>query len=107
MRAGKLDREIVIQVLSTSVNPSGTPVQTWTMLATMRAQLVQQSTEEFIRGGAVAETAIIFRCRFIAGITTSHRVAYAGQAFNIKEVKEIGRREGLELRTVSVGEAAS
>lgn len=101
MRAGKLDRQIVIQVYSNTVDGYGTPVETWTQIATVRAQVVQQSTEEFIRnGGAAPETAIIFRTRFIDRVTTSHRVLLDGQTFNIKETKEIGRREGLELRCI-------
>ena len=65
----------------------------------MRAQLVQQSTEEFVRNyGDDAKTSIIFRTRFIAGITTADRVSYDGNAYDIRELKEIGRRDGLEIR---------
>lgn len=102
MRAGKLDRSITIQSFSNTVDSYGTPVETWTTLATLRAQIVQASTEEFIRaGGASPETVVIFRTRFIDGVTTSHRVVSAGRNLNIKEVKEIGRREGLELRCIA------
>ena len=100
MRAGKLDRTITIQGFTNTVNDYGTPVETWTDKATLRAQIIQSSTEEFIRGGAVDETAIIFRTRWLAGVTTSDRIQYEGEAFNIKETKEIGRRKGLELRAV-------
>ncbi|MCJ8053892.1 phage head closure protein [Shinella curvata] len=100
MRAGKLDRTIKIQGFTNTVNEYGTPVETWTDKATLRAQIIQSSTEEFIRGGAVDETVIIFRTRWLASVTTSDRIEYEGEAFNIKETKEIGRRKGLELRAV-------
>lgn len=100
MRAGKLDRSIIIQRFTSEPNEYGTPVETWATVATLRAQIIQSSTEEFIRGGAVDETVIIFRTRWLAGVTTADRIEYEDQAFNIKETKEIGRRKGLELRAV-------
>ncbi|MGE0853648.1 MAG: phage head closure protein [Hyphomicrobiaceae bacterium] len=105
MRSGKLDRTITIQAFTADVDDYGTPAPTWSDVATVRAELIQASTVEFIRAfGASDENIVIFRIRWLAGVTTSHRVVYDGQGFNIKELKEIGRRKVLELRTVSVGE---
>jgi SPP1 family predicted phage head-tail adaptor len=100
MRAGKLDREIVIQTYSTAgVDAYGTPTEGWIELATVRAGVVQSGTEEFLRAyGENSEMAIFFRTRFLDGVTTKHRVEYNGSYFNIREVKEIGRRKVLELR---------
>lgn len=103
MRAGKLDRVITIQRFTSSLDEYGNPTgMVWTDVATMRAQLVQADTEEFIRGyGASDETTNIFRTRWLGGVTTADRVAYAGQFHNIKDMKEIGRQRGLEIRTVA------
>lgn len=104
MRAGKLNRTITIQRFTSTVDDYGTPVEAWTDVATVRAQIVQQSTEEFIRGfGASDETVIIFRIRWLDTITNADRIAYGGINHNLKEVKEIGRRNGLELRCVASG----
>ncbi|WP_296435576.1 MULTISPECIES: head-tail adaptor protein [unclassified Rhizobium] len=101
MRAGKLDRLIKIESFDPNgVDDFGTPTATYIPLATLRAQVVQASTEEFIRNGAEDETVIIFRTRWLAGVTTADRVVYEGGYFNLKEVKELGRRNGLELRAV-------
>lgn len=100
MRSGKLDRTIKIQGVTNTVNEYGSPVEVVTDKATLRAQIIQSSTEEFIRGGAVDETVIIFRTRWLAGVTTADRIEYEGGEFNLKEVKELGRRKGLELRAV-------
>lgn len=102
MRAGQLDRLIRIDHYSTdAVDDFGTPTPAWTLIADgVPAQIVQASTQEFLRGGASEETAIIFRIRWMAGVTLSDRVTYEGQVFNIKETKEIGRRKGLDLRCV-------
>lgn len=99
MRAGKLDRVITIQRFTNTVADDGAPVQTWTDVATVRAQLVQSSTDEYIAGrGAADKAVVIFRIRWLDGITNADRVSYEGTIFNLKETKEIGRRKGLELR---------
>lgn len=99
MRAGKLDRVITIQRYTATVDDYGTPGFAWTDFATMRAQRVQASTDEYIRNyGAADETVVIFRTRWLDGVTNADRVAYEGSFFNLKETKEIGRRQGLELR---------
>lgn len=104
MRAGKLDRTIAIQRSEDSQDDTGNPVFVWSNVATLRAELLQAGTEEFIRAfGANDETVIIFRTRYLAGVTTADRVSYQGGFYNIKELKELGRREGLEIRAFSSG----
>jgi SPP1 family predicted phage head-tail adaptor len=100
MRSGKLDRTIRIDRYSAgAVDEYGTPTAGFTTLATLRAQIIQASTEEYMKAaGATDETAIVFRTRYLAGVTNADRIHYEGGFFNIKEVKEIGRRNGLELR---------
>lgn len=102
MRAGKLDRTIAIERKTETVSPAGTVVTAWTNLATVRAEIVTQSASEFLTGFGEAENGtIVFRVRYLAGITTADRVTYAGQAYDLKEITEIGRRRGLELRAVA------
>lgn len=103
MRAGRLDRTITFQRLTSAPDDFGTPVETWTEVATLRAEVVQASTSEFIRAGAVDETVIVFRIRYLAGISNADRVVHAGALFDVKEAKEIGRRRGLEIRCVRSG----
>lgn len=104
MKAGQLDRVIEVQRMTTVIDDYGTPTQQWAKLVTLRAQKVQSSTDEYIRGaGATDETVIVFRTRHYDGITTADRVSYAGQFHNIKELKELGRRQGLEIRTQLLG----
>jgi len=38
--------------------------------------------------------------RWLDGVTTEHRIVYEGDAFDIKETKELGRRRGLDVRCV-------
>ncbi|MER9422596.1 phage head closure protein [Mesorhizobium sp. M0317] len=104
MRAGKLDREITIEGVTTAIDEYGNTVDAWMPRATMRAQLVTASTEEFQRAyGASGETAIVFRTRWLDSVTVADRVTYEGAHHNIVETKEIGRRRGLEIRTKRIG----
>lgn len=104
MRAGKLDKTITVQRFASAVDDYGTETQAWSTVATVRAQVIQSSTEEFLKAfGTTPESAIVFRIRHRDGIVLADRVAYAGRAYDLKEIKELGRREGLELRCVAAG----
>lgn len=104
MRAGILDREIVIQAWQAGEpDEFGTVEDIWAPFATVRAQLVQATTDEFLAAyGETDKTVVIFRVRWLDGLTTEHRVVYAGKPLNIREIKEIGRRKGMELRCEEV-----
>lgn len=103
MRSGKLDRKITIQEPTTGFNEYGAPSSTWADVRNLRAELIEESTEEFLANyGARDEAVRIFRTRYVAGITTSMAVLFDGDRFNIKEISNIGRRKGLELRCVEV-----
>lgn len=106
MRAGQLNRRIQITRTTTLPNPHepwvpGEP--TTVVVATLRAAQVQQSTEEFMRSfGESQETAIVFRIRCRSDVLLTDQVVYAGKAHEIVEVKELGLRDGLELRLRAV-----
>ncbi|UXT48174.1 phage head closure protein [Agrobacterium tumefaciens] len=99
LNIGNMDRRITIERETETVKPSGSVVKAWTPVATVWAEVLQQSASEFFTGYGEAETgSVIFRVRFRPGITTADRVTYDGTAYGIKEIKEIGRRDALELR---------
>ncbi|CAM1632654.1 phage head closure protein [Bartonella sp. M0177] len=100
MKAGKLTHVIrIVKIDQSGIDDFGNPITEKVPLATLRAEIVQQSTEEFIRAyGASDETIMIFRTRFINGVNNSCLIEFNGRTFNIKETSEIGRREGLEIR---------
>lgn len=104
MRAGKLDRTIRIERMEKGIpTATGTRVPSWTEFATVWAELVKWSASEFSTGYGEAENGtVIFRIRYLGGITTADRITYEGRAHDIKEIAEIGRRHGLEIRAVAV-----
>ena len=99
MRAGNLDRVIDIQQLTlASPDLYGAVVPTWTTLATMRAQLLQHATDDReAERGHTADVVRRFRTRWLDNVTLESRVAYDGQQYQITQIKELGRRRGLDL----------
>ncbi|MBP2446383.1 phage head closure protein [Rhizobium leguminosarum] len=99
LNIGNMDRRITIEGETETVKPSGSVVKTWAPLATVWAEVLQQTASEFFTGYGDAETGtVIFRIRYRPGITTAERVTYDGTAYGIEEIKELGRRDALELR---------
>ena len=105
MRAGNLDRSIVIESRTTALDLYGAPADAWATFATMRAQLMQYVTadRETSRGN-VTDTIVTFRTRWLDAVTLDHRVVYEDEAFTIRQIVEIGRRVGLDLKCERVGQ---
>ena len=98
MRAGTLDRVIVIQRKTTEQDAIGHPVETWSTLATVSASFRGLSGSESIRAGrAVAAETGIFTIRYLTGVTVQDRISYGGKSWDIENLREIGRREALEI----------
>lgn len=102
MRSGKLDKQIKLQRFTAIPDGHGGYDEVWADFATLRAQMVQATTEEFIRAyGASDETVAVFRTRYLAGVKTADRVVFRDLHYDIKEIKEIDRQKGLEIRAVA------
>ncbi len=99
MRAGKLDKTIRIKSTTWVDDGFGGQIPTTTYRENLRAQVVEASTDEYIRAAGIStERIAIFRTRFIDGVTLIDKVEYDGLEYDLKQIKEIGRRRGLELR---------
>lgn len=102
MKAGRMIYPITVERSTSEPNEYGTPVMVWQPIAQLRAEIVQQTTEEFLRNAGVSdETAIVFRTRHADNITNADRIIFAGQTYDIREVKQVGHRKGLELRATA------
>ncbi len=101
MRAGSLDRTIIVERLTGEVLDSfGVPVDVWTVVATLRAQLLKNEAPENITNGGATESIDVLRTlktRF-ANVNDHDRIAYEGALFDVIDVVELGRRRGLEIR---------
>lgn len=99
IRAGDLDRRISVQRATFTIDPEyGEEVPTWETIATVSAAVKQISGREFLAGNAeVNEQRAVFFIRWMPGVTVLDRVVYLGAPFDIDDVREVGRHEGLEL----------
>lgn len=99
MRAGRLDRTIILQRETETVSPAGTVTSTWTDFAILRAELVSNVFAEVARAYGDGEGAdLVLRIRHYHGLTTKDRLVYAGQPYGINAIVELGRRRAMELR---------
>ena len=99
IRAGDLDRQIVIVRAA-----PGTPDEfneapvTWPVFATVFAKFSQTGGREFFSAQEVmTERRATFLIRWRSDLLMTDQVQYGGLQWQLAELREIGRREGLEL----------
>lgn len=100
MRAGDLDRQIVI-VRATDGPPDefNEGVPTWTPFATVFAKFAQISGREFFAAQEImTERRATFTIRWRNDLLITDQVQYVGLQWLLAEMREIGRRDGLELQ---------
>jgi SPP1 family predicted phage head-tail adaptor len=98
MRAGILDRRVVIESYTTAQDEVGEPVKSYTTLDTVWAQVRPlRGQERFVAQQEYAEVTTRFRLRHRTDIDEKMRLVYGGDEYDIVAILEIGRREGLEI----------
>lgn len=101
MRAGKRDRRITFQALTDGQDALGGLTETWVNLATnptVWAGMRQLTGREFFAAQQVnAEIDTIFEILYRSDLTPKMRIVYDSKNYDIREVKEIGRRKSLEI----------
>jgi len=98
IQAGKLDRSIVIEE-PTQGSPGGIGerAETWTTKHACRAQVISVSGNEVLKAGAERAVRVArFIVRWVSVVETD-RVVYDGLNWTILHLRELGRREGLEI----------
>jgi SPP1 family predicted phage head-tail adaptor len=105
MRAGLMDRVLILQRVTTAATDSGAVSETWNNVVTLRAQLVSTAIDEINKAqGDTTNINVTFRTRWCHDVRLSDRLIFQDQLFNITQTKEIGRRRGLEIKAIRVGE---
>lgn len=113
MQGGRLDRRIDIETFTATQLPSGQQVESWSKLVSRRAASVTPvgGGERFTADQFVARQQVEFRIRYssvVANVSPLDRIIYPAstdaespslepQIYDIIEVSEIGRREGLRI----------
>lgn len=93
MKTGDLNRSITIQAKQAGQDAAGQPVNTWTDVATVWANIKGETGMASIRktlprdGVAMSLDAYSFRIRFLTEIVAGMRVLYEGATFDILQVR--------------------
>ena len=99
LNAGRLDRKIIIERNSgATADVYGEITASWTTLTTLWGQIAQLSGREIL--GAEKETvmkSIRVICRYSSEVKPKDRLNINSVYYNITYVRELGRREGLEI----------
>lgn len=108
MEAGALDRRITLQQYGITYDGDNQPIEGFTDLATVWASVQHASDGERVRAAEVGATITIrFQIRYssvVATVNPKDRVVYDGKTFDISAVKELGRREGLEISAAAAAD---
>lgn len=102
MDAGALDRRVTLRRYSLDHDQQNNPVEVWTDLATVWASWRRATANERLVSGQVgAQVTDVFELHWsptVAALDPKDRLSFAGRDYDIIEVTEIGRREGLLIR---------
>jgi SPP1 family predicted phage head-tail adaptor len=103
LAAGPMDRRITLERFSTTPDAFNEPVQAWSVLAEVAASYEPLSDGERFRAGETAATAsarfVIRYSRAVADLDAKDCLTFEGATHEIVHVKQIGRREGIEITT--------
>jgi len=98
MRAGNLDRPIVIQSGTFTTSDLGQEVVTWATFWTGFARWEPMTANDRFRASGIhAVKAGKFTIRYKSGVLSTMRVLFDSEYYKILGVRELPRREGTEL----------
>jgi SPP1 family predicted phage head-tail adaptor len=96
VKAGLLDRRIVVQSKSNSTDSYGFRSWTWTTHATIWANWVHNTGNETDKDkNKNTDVSGHFRTRYVSTIDENMRIIYNSEYYKIVQIKEIQRQDGL------------
>jgi SPP1 family predicted phage head-tail adaptor len=108
MDAGHLDQRIDILQATTAPDAMNEPVETWSTLATVWAQVVPvMDSEKWASGQTLADQTLRFTIRWaywISAIGPKNRITYSGRTYDVQGVKDLGRKGYREITATSRAE---
>lgn len=99
MNAGLLNRKVTIQVLGSSVDAIGQPIESWTIFATTWANIRFLNGVESVKADSeVSVSKVSIRIRYRQDITAAMRISYNSITYQIKAVlPDESKREHVDL----------
>lgn len=109
MKAGRRDRRITLQRKVVTQNETGEEVVSWQDVArpVWAEKIENRGSERFAAQQFIGSTVKTFRILWsvaVSEVTVEHRVLFDGREFDISDVREIGRRVGLEIECFTPSE---
>lgn len=102
MLPGRMDRRIELFARSVDKDAHHEPIDTYRSRGVVWAEVKPVSGgEKWLAAQRLAEVTTVFRIWWQDGLDATHQVRYDGRDYDIVQVLELGRREGLELRGVA------
>lgn len=98
MRAGKIDRPIVIEQQTVTQDAMGQEIPVWSVFYACYAQWQpMMGNERFRASGLHAVEVGKFTTRYKEGILPTMRIVFNGNYYRITGIAEIPRRKGTEI----------
>lgn len=100
LSAGLLDRRVDIQRRDLVPHPDTNElIESYVSYATgVPCRVVRSPGSEFLSmNQVVSEQRAVFTIRWRAGVIATDRVVYEGKSWDIVDIRELGRRVGLEI----------
>jgi len=102
MRAGLLQHEISLEREVETIVASGAVVKEWQHYASRRAEMRQNTADEFLNGTLEGTSQkAVFVIRWTDAVHIGDRLLHAGKAWQIVGLVEVGVQRGLELMVVT------
>lgn len=99
--AGRLRELVAVETVAETRNSLGEPVQTWSTLATRRAEIVADSyTEAEQRDQVIGTQSFTVRMRFVPGLTGKMRLRWMNRGdrlLYVSGIREVNHREEHEI----------
>jgi len=101
VRGGKLDRRIIIQQKTESTDSYGQRTLTWATYSTVWANTMEMlGKEDDDSNNRSTKREVQFRIRYNSNFTNEMRVIWESEYYKIEDIKELGRRDGMILKTM-------
>ena len=87
---GSMRNKIVIQTLGGATDSGGGQATSYSTLATVWAEVINNSGQENMCGDQVRTTdSYTFTIRYLSSVTTKHRISYNSLTFNIQSIRSL------------------
>ena len=87
--AGELNKRIILQIAQLKQDSYGEPIETWTDIATVWANIITSGGREFYAAQKMnAETTAVIKMRYRAAMHTRFRIKYGNRYFEILSIAD-------------------